>query len=116
PVAPAPRILAPRAAARADRVRPAVLGDGLSARHVHAQHGAALPGARSALAARDPARVLLVRAGGLDGNVRRAGPAAVREGTPSSARSPRCLPRGAITKHRRGAGIRLARVPVAAPP
>src|SRR5262249_39257788 len=76
PAAVTPRVLAPRAAARAAHLRPAVLGHGLPARDVHAEHGPSLPGARPPLAARDPARVLLVRSGGVDGDVRRARAAA----------------------------------------
>src|SRR5262249_39468304 len=67
-----------RAATRAAHLRPAVLGHGLPARDVHAEHGPSLPGARPPLAAGDPARVLLVRTGGVDGDVRWSPPATVR--------------------------------------
>src|SRR5262249_42679697 len=90
--APAPRVLAPRDGARAAHLRPAVLGDGVPARNVHAEHGSSLSGARPALAARDPARILLVCARGVDGGLRGSRAAAVRSLT--SALSPPAPQRG----------------------
>src|SRR5262249_25954440 len=59
---------------------------------------APLPGARSALAPRDPARVLLVRAGGVDGDLRGAPSAAIDSVSARTVDQPTAQPHPVIAR------------------